>query len=109
MTLLDRLARLSTLPDNERVPGHVVEYALILYFHGHYDRQEIINFFNITAPMEADFDKFKTKWDGFPTNNTGKFERQQWEADLIATIFGLQQKLVEPIKFNSILQLTLEV
>ena len=86
MTLLDRLARLSTLPDNERVPGHVVEYALILYF-----------------------DKFKTKWDGFPTNNTGKFERQQWEADLIATIFGLQQKLVEPIKFNSILQLTLEV
>ncbi len=109
MTLLDRLARLDTLPENERVPGHLVQDALILYFHGHYQRQQIINFFNIPANMEADFDKFKTKYDSFPNDTDGKFDRKDWEDDLKAVMMGLQNDLVSKNKFNSILDLTLTV
>jgi len=105
MTLLDRLRRDNTLPSNERVQGHLFEYAMTLYFHGHFTRQNIINFFNIPANFESDFDKFKTKYDSF-TNNQ-KIERIEWLQDLEACMVGIQNEVLTKTQFNTILGLTL--
>lgn len=109
MALIDRLARDDNLPQNERMTGHIFEYALTLYFHGHFTRTQIINFFNIPTNMETDFDQFKTKYDGFLNNNTGRFDRTEWVSDLEACMVGLQNEVLTKTQFNTILGLTLTV
>lgn len=104
MTLLDRISRSTSLPANERVIGHRVESAFKLYCHGKVTRTQMINFFNIPAGMETDFDKFKTKYDSFVTN----LDKEKWLMDLESCVFAIQNGDITKANFNSILGLTLD-
>lgn len=59
--------------------------------------------------MEVDFDKFKTKYDSFPNDNTGKFDRLDWMQDFEACMVGIQNEIFTKTQFNTILGLTLTV
>lgn len=106
MTLLDRIARVPSLPQSERVSGHRVENALKLYFHGRITRTQMINFFNIPTSMEADFDKFKTRYDSFAPNRAE--ERINYVLDIEASIIGLQLGDISKAQFNTFTGLTLD-
>lgn len=108
MTLLDRISRNPTLPNGERVLGHRMENAMKLYCHGIITRTTMINFFSIPANMETDFDKFKTKYDGFPSTTTGNLNREKWLADLEACIIAIQLGDITKANFNTFLGLTLD-
>ena len=101
MTLLDRIARNGV--DPEQVSGHRVENAFKLYCHGKVTRTQMINFFNVPANMETDFDKFKTKYDSFGTN----LDKEKWLMDLEACVMAIQNGDITKTTFNTILGLTL--
>ena len=107
MALLDRLARAENLPANERVTGHRFENALKLYFHGKITRTQMLNFFSIPAAMEADFDKFKARYDSFPTTTAGRDDRHMYVQDVEACIIGLQLGDITKAQFNTFTGLTL--
>lgn len=108
-TLLDRLARLSSLPGEERVPGHAVENALKLYFHGKVTRAQMLAFFNIPPAMEADFDLFKARYDTFGVLTLlGVDARHSYVEDLEACIVALQQGLITKAQFNTFTGLSLD-
>jgi len=108
MTLLDRISRSQSLTPSERVTGHRVENAFKLYCHGIVTRTAMINFFNIPANMETDFDKFKTKYDSFPATTAGNLNREKWLMDLEACIFAIQMGDITKANFNTFLGLTLD-
>ena len=103
MTLLDRIARDTSLPDAERVSGHRVENAMKLYCHGHITRTQMINFFGIPANMESDFDQFKTKYDSL-----GVAAAEKWLMDFEACVIGLQNGDISKSTFNTFLGTTLD-
>jgi len=108
MTLLDRISRSQSLPASERVTGHRMENAFKLYCHGIVTRTQIINFFSISASMETDFDKFKTKYDSFPATTAGNLNREKWLMDLEACIIAIQLGDITKATFNTFLGLTLD-
>ena len=108
MTLLDRIMRSQSLPANERVTGHRLENAFKLYCHGIVTRTQMINFFNIPANMETDFDQFKTKYDSFPATTAGNLNREKWLMDLEACIIAIQLGDITKATFNTFLGLTLD-
>jgi hypothetical protein len=107
MALLDRIARAENLPSNERVTGHRLENALKLYFHGKVTRTQMINFFNIPASMEADFDQFKTRYDSFGGSAAQLDLRHQYVQDIEACIIGLQLGDITKNQFNTFTGLSL--
>jgi len=109
MTLLDRISRKDDLPHDERMAGHLLENGLKLYFHGKVTRPQIINFLRIPSQFESDFDKFKTKFDGFANNPDGIKEQNYWVQDLEGCVIGIQTGYISKANFNSILGLTLDV
>ena len=106
MTLLDRISRNGV--DPEQVSGHRVENALKLYCHGIITRAQMITFFNIPLAMETDFDKFKTKYDGFPNTTVGNLNKEKWLMDLEACITAIQNGDITKANFNTFLGLTLD-
>lgn len=108
MTLLDRVSRNATLSDTEKVAGHRVENAFKLYCHGIITRTAMINFFSIPVGMETDFDKFKTKYDSFPSTTVGNLSREKWLLDLEACVIAIQNGDITKANFNTFLGLTLD-
>lgn len=106
LTLLDRLARDASLPDDERTTGHRAENALTLYFHDKVTRTQMINFFSIPVGMESDFDQFKTRYDSFSQNQAE--ERISYTEDVVACIGALQQGDITKAQFNTFTGLTLD-
>ena len=105
--LLDRIARDPTLPGTERVTGHRIENALKLYCHGKVTRAQMLNFFNIPAAMEADFDQFKTRFDSFPGTTAGRCDKIEFLQDVEACIIALQLGDITKAQFNTFTGLTL--
>ena len=107
-TLLDRLARNATLTNNERVTGHRYENALKLYCHGKLTRAQMLALFSIPVAMEADFDKFKARYDSFPTTASGRDDRQNYIQDVEACLIGLQLGDLTKAQFNTFTGLALD-
>jgi hypothetical protein len=109
MALLDRIARAENLPSNEKVAGHRIENALVLYFHGKVTRNQMIAFFNIPAAMEADFDQFKTRYDSFGSSAAQINLQHQYVEDVIACVTLLQLGDITKAQFNTFTGLNLTV
>lgn len=113
MTLLDRIARQIGL-GGEKIPGHSIESAFTLYFHGHITRTQLINLYDIPPSMESDLDQFLTKYDSFSPTGAGPLNQTRWVQDMYACIIGLQFEERETGtgitrgQFNTFLGLTLD-
>ena len=107
MALLDRIARADSLPSNEKVTGHRIENALVLYFHGKVTRTQMIDIFGIPPAMEADFDQFKTKYDSFGSSAAQVDLKHQYVQDVIACVTLLQLGDITKTQFNTFTGLTL--
>jgi len=106
MALLDRIQR-STGIDGEDVPGHSFESALTLWFHGVITRPQIINKYSLPAGMEADLDKFMTKYDSFSPTGDGPLNQTRWVQDVVASVTALQIGEINKGNFNQLLGLDL--
>lgn len=105
MTLIDNIARKE---GSKKIQGHKIENALTLYFHDHVDRDTMITKFGIPVSLQADFDKFKSKYDSFPNTSAGFVDQTKWIDDLHACIALIQQNEIDEKQFNFILGLTLD-
>jgi hypothetical protein len=105
--LLDRIARDPKLPASERVAGHRVETALVLYFHDKITRAQLISYFNIPPAMQADFDQFKARYASFGTTAVQLELRNQYVQDVQACVVALQFGDITKAQFNTFTGLNL--
>jgi len=86
MALIDRLARDSTLPSDQRIQGHLFEAALWLFLRGHINKQALVNTFTLDVNDSAKIDEFQTTFNAKAT----EVEKIAYFADVNSAIIGLQ-------------------
>lgn len=99
MSLIDKIIRSNTIPNEDQIGGHMFEAVFWLWMNGHLTDQNIINVFNLTS------NEF-TKLQEISSNFQSAADKIKFFFDLWSATLLVQNQLISRNKYLNILGIT---